>query len=122
MASFRRFVSSRRSSDDEICFPANDSRNYSPLASDRPWANRIIITHHLKLILPELLLARLIKEGKVANMVDEDVSQNGQFGLLRGDFTVIGSKWRAEALEGGGRVEFVYFPLYLLRNKLSLEV
>jgi len=32
------------------------------------------VTHHLKLVLPEFLLFRLVKERKLADMVDEYVS------------------------------------------------
>lgn len=33
------------------------------------------VAHHLKLVLPEFLLSRLIQEGKVADMVDKDVAE-----------------------------------------------
>jgi hypothetical protein len=55
-------------------------------------------------------------------MMDEDISQNRQLGLFRGDFAMIGSKRCAEALQGGCGIEFVDLPLYLLRYKFSLEV
>jgi hypothetical protein len=34
-------------------------------------------THYLQLILPKLLFSGLVEKGKVANMVDKDVSKNG---------------------------------------------
>jgi hypothetical protein len=34
--------------------------------------------YHLELVLPELLLAGLVEEGKVADVVDEDIAQDGE--------------------------------------------
>lgn len=36
------------------------------------------IAHHLELVLPELFLPRLIKEGEFPDMMDEDVSKQGE--------------------------------------------
>ena len=60
----------------------------------------VIKTYNLQLILPEFLFASLVKKGKVADMVDKDVSQKGQLGFLRGDLAMFGSKRGAKALEG----------------------
>lgn len=42
----------------------------------------------LQLVLPEFFLARLVEEGEVADMVDEDVAEDGEFGVDGGDFAV----------------------------------
>ncbi len=38
-------------------------------------------THHLQLILPKLLLLGLVEEGELADMVDKDISEDGQLGI-----------------------------------------
>ncbi|KAJ3473799.1 hypothetical protein NLG97_g10127 [Lecanicillium saksenae] len=84
MASFLRLVSSRRSSEDEMCFVAKDSRNWCEmcisteafLLAPKDWASIVCITYDLQLVLPEFLLARLVEKGEIADMVDKDVSQN----------------------------------------------
>jgi hypothetical protein len=55
-------------------------------------------------------------------MMDEDISQNRQFRLLGRDLAMFGSKRCAEALQSGCGIEFANLPLYLLRDKFSLEV
>lgn len=102
-ASFLRFVSSRRSSEDEMLFFAKDSRNcvhvrfhandYErfPLSVGSP---PLRMTYHLELVLPELLLLRLVEKRKVAHMVDEDVPEHGEIGVEGGYLPKIG-------LEGG---------------------
>jgi len=64
--------------------------------------------------LPELLLAGLVEEGEVADMVDEDVAEDGQFGVFGGDFARVGAEGGTEAAESGGRVKFGDFVLRLL--------
>lgn len=61
-ASFLRFVSSRRSSEDEMSLLANDSRNYGNVAISSIHSAKAprSSTYHLKLVLPELLLLGLI--------------------------------------------------------------
>lgn len=65
----------------------------SKLLSLSVWA-----THHLQLFLPELRLLRLVEERKVANMMDEDVSKDWEFGIKGRDLAVLGTKWRTESL------------------------
>lgn len=55
-------------------------------------------TYHLKLVLPKLLLPRFIEKWEISDMVNKDVTQDGQFGLLGRDFASFGSKWCAESL------------------------
>lgn len=76
----------------------------------------------MKLILPELLFARLIEEWEIANMVDEDVAQNWQFGVDWRNLTKFRSKGGAEALECGWGVEFGDFVADLTGDELALEV
>ena len=79
-------------------------------------------TYHLQLVLPKFLLPSLIKEGEVTNMVDKYISQDGQIRFLGRDLALVRLEGGAEAPEGGGRVELVDLPFYLLRDELALEV
>ena len=79
-------------------------------------------TYHLELVLPELLLLGLIKEREVAHMVDEDVPEDGEVGVERGDLPKVGLEGGAESAQGGGGVELGDFSLDLLREELSLEI
>lgn len=108
-ASFLRFVSSRRSSDEEICLLAKDSRNYLRMVASA-WSSPRLRrgcsrTNRLELVLPELLLLGLVEEGKVADVVDEDIAEDGQLRILGCYLAGVGSKGSAEALEGGGGCE-----------------
>jgi hypothetical protein len=77
-ASFRRFVSSNLSSDDDMFFVAKDSRNYeSSVKARSSYPSRNLRTYHLQFVLPELLLLCLIKEREFPDMIDEDVSKDG---------------------------------------------
>ncbi len=40
-----------------------------------------MVTHHLQFVLPELLLVGLVEKGKLANMMNEYISQNRQVGI-----------------------------------------
>lgn len=82
----------------------------------------VAATYHLQLVLPKLLLAGLVEEGKVANMVNEDVAKDGQLGVEGRDFADVRLEGRAEALEGGGGVELRHLILDLLCDELALEV
>lgn len=62
-------------------------------------------THHLQLVLPELLLPGLVEERKLADMVDEDVAQDGEFGVERRDLAEFGFEGGAKAAQGGWGVE-----------------
>ena len=55
-------------------------------------------------------------------MIDKDESEDGQLRVLRGDFSIIGTKGRAESLQCGRCVQFRNLPGDLLRNELSFEV
>lgn len=79
-------------------------------------------THHLELVLPKLLLLCLVEEGKVANMVNEDVSQDRELRIEGGNLAHVGLERRAKTLESGGRVEFRDLIPDLLGDEFSLEV
>jgi hypothetical protein len=102
-ANFLRFVSSKRSSDDDTFLFAKDSRNYAVNVSSVSTDNKTEIgrTHHLQLILPELFLSRLVEEGEVSNMVNEDIPKDRKFRVDRGDFSEFRLKRSTEATEGG---------------------
>jgi len=51
----------------------------------------------LQLVLPELLFAGLVEKGEVADMVDEDVAEDWQFGVFGRYLASIGAEGRAEA-------------------------
>lgn len=93
MANLRRFVSSRRSSEDEMFLVAKDSRNCARKESVRHvLVLRMYLctpeaTYHLQLILPELLLPGLVEKGKVANMVDKDVTEDWKLRVEGRDLT-----------------------------------
>lgn len=130
-ASFLRFVSSRRSSDEEMLFLAKDSRNYVqvgshvsdyesfPLSVGR---SPVRMTYHLELVLPELLLLRLVEKWKVAHMVDEDVSEYREIRVERGYLSKIGLEGGAESAQGSRGVQLGDFTPNLLREELSLEI
>lgn len=84
--------------------------------------NRTVKTYNLEFVLPKLLFLGLVEERKISNMVDENETKNREFRLLRRDLTTLRTKWRAESLKSGWRVELVDFPFRLLGNKLALEV
>ena len=63
----------------------------------------------LQLVLPEFLLAGLVQEGEVADMVDEDVAQDREFGV-------------DEAVQGGWGVEFGDFGADLVGDEFAFEV
>lgn len=126
-ASFLRLVSSKRSSEDDTCLLANDSRNCTrnevsqefPATTD----NQIgAITYHLQLILPKLLLAGLIEERELAHMVHKDVSQNRQFRINGGNFPKFRFEGSAEAVEGSRGVQLVDFVTYLTGDQLALQI
>jgi len=76
----------------------------------------------LQLVLPELLLPRLVEEGKVADMVNEYVSKYGKLRFLWRYLAALRSKRCAEPLERRWGVEFVDLPLDLLGHQLALQV
>lgn len=76
----------------------------------------------LQLVLPEFLLAGLVQEGEVADMMDEDVAQDGEFGVNGGDFAVFGFEGGAEAVQGGWGVEFGDFGADLVGDEFAFEV
>jgi hypothetical protein len=77
-ASFLRFVSSNLSSDEDMFFVANDSRNCESSVYTRASALRHTLrTYHLQFVLPELLLFCLIQKWELPDMIDEDVSKDG---------------------------------------------
>lgn len=80
------------------------------------------LTYHLKLVLPELLLPRLIEERKVAHMVDEDVPEDGQLGVEGGDLPKVGLERGAEPAQGSRGVELGDLVLDLFGQELSFEV
>jgi hypothetical protein len=43
-------------------------------------------TYDLELVLPKLLLLRLVEEWELADMVDEDISQDWKLRIKGGDF------------------------------------
>lgn len=55
-------------------------------------------TNHLKLILPKLLLPRSVEKRKVADMMNEDVAQQGQLGIFWCDFASVRSERSAKTL------------------------
>lgn len=79
-------------------------------------------THHLQLILPELLLVCLVEKWEVANMVDEDVPQDRQLRIHGRDLAVLRSKGRTESLQRGGGVQFENFAADLTGDELALEI
>lgn len=68
----------------------------------------------MQFVLPKLLFPRLVEKRKIANMVHEDVAEDGKLRIQRGDFAIVGLEGGAESSECGGRVEFMYFVLDLL--------
>lgn len=76
----------------------------------------------MQLVLPELLLPRLVKERELADVVAEDVAEDGQAGVERRDLADVGLEWRAEAAEGRGRVELGDLPFCLLADELPFKV
>lgn len=76
----------------------------------------------LQLVLPEFLLAGLVQEGEVADMVDEDVAQDREFGVDGGDLSVFGFEGGAEAVQGGWGVEFGDFGADLVGDEFAFEV
>lgn len=76
----------------------------------------------LQLVLPKLLLAGLVEEGKLAHMVHEDEAEDGQFGVVGSHFAKVGFEGGAEAAEGSRRVELINFPANLLADEFSLQV
>jgi hypothetical protein len=52
----------------------------------------------LQLVLPKFLFARLVEEGKVADMVHKDVAKDGQLRVFGLDLATVGSEGGAEAL------------------------
>lgn len=67
---------------------------------------RTLCTHHLQLVLPKLLLLGLVEKGKLADMVDKDVAEDGETGVERRDLANVGAEGRAESAQGCRRVEF----------------
>ncbi len=98
----------------------------SPLVSDcaliEPSSRFSTTTYHLQFVLPKLLLPRLIEKGKLADMMDEDVSQDGQLRVQGGDLAVFRLERSTKAAERCGRVELCYFPFDLLRDELPLQI
>jgi hypothetical protein len=63
---------------------AKDSRNYLVASQTSHLAKREFrMTYNLELVLPKFLLLRLVEEWKIPYMVDEDVPEEGQLGVLR---------------------------------------
>lgn len=79
-------------------------------------------TYDLELVLPKLLLLRLIQKRKVADMLDEDVPQDGELGFLRRHFALLRLERRAEALQRRGGIELADLPFDLVGNEFSLQV
>lgn len=82
----------------------------------------LFATHNLQFVLPKLLLLGLIEKGKIANMVNKDVSQDGQLRVQGGDFANVGFERGAESLERGRRIELANLPFHLVREEFALEV
>lgn len=76
----------------------------------------------LQFVLPEFLLAGLVEEREVADMVDEDVAEDGEFGVDGGDFAVFRFEGGAEAVQGGWGVEFGDLGADLVGNEFAFEV
>jgi len=76
----------------------------------------------LQLVLPELLLLGLVEEGKLAHMVDEDVSKERELRVQRRDLAKVGLEGRAEASQRCGRVELRNLPFDLFGNEFALEI
>lgn len=76
----------------------------------------------LQLVLPEFFLAGLVQEGEVADMMNEDVAQDGEFGVNGGNFAVFGFEGGAEAVQGGWGVEFGDFSANLVGDEFAFEV
>lgn len=72
------------------------------------------ISHHLKLILPELFFSSLIEEWEIADMMDEYKTQDGKVGIYWGDFAVVRAKWGTEALQCRSGSQFCDFIVDLL--------
>jgi hypothetical protein len=79
-------------------------------------------THDLKLILPKLLLARLVKEREISNVMNKDIAQNRQFRVDGRNLAELRSKGGAEALQRSGGVELGNFFADLTGDKLALEI
>lgn len=63
---------------------AKDSRNCLVASQHCDHAVRAFCTtYNLEFVLPKLLLFRLVQEWEIPHMVDEDVSEEGQLGVLR---------------------------------------
>jgi hypothetical protein len=75
-ANFLRFVSSRRSSEDEISLLANDSRNYEErtVSHHSSMLSMMSSAYHLQFVLPELLLFGLVEKREVSHMVHKYVA------------------------------------------------
>ena len=100
-----------------MCLVAKDSKNCKRQALDPADLGAQMPdrrTYNLQLILPKLLLVRFVKKWKLANMVNEDVSQDGQLGLQRRYLSIFRPERGAKALECRRRVEFADFPFHLL--------
>lgn len=76
----------------------------------------------LQLVLPKFLLAGLVQEREVADMVDEDVTENGEFRIDGGDFAVFGLEGGAEAVQGSWGVEFGDLGADLVGDEFAFEV
>ena len=62
-----------------------------------------LYAHHLKLILPELFLSCLIQEGKISDMMAENVAQDRKLRVGWSNFAMLGPEGCPKSLKGGRR-------------------
>lgn len=79
-------------------------------------------THHLQPILPKLLLVGLIEEGKVADVVDEDVAQDRQVRIDGGHLAIVRFEGSAKAAQSGRGGQLGDLMAHLAADELTLEV
>lgn len=83
---------------------------------------RVCRTHHLQLVLPELLLPGLVEEREIPHMVDEDVAKDGELRIDWGDLAEFRLERGTEATEGSWGIQLGDFLVYLAGKEFSLEV
>jgi hypothetical protein len=60
------------------------------------------VTHQLYSVLPKLGLPGLVEKGERSHMVNEQVAQNGQLGILWRHFSLVAPEGCAKAAERSG--------------------
>ena len=104
---------------------ANDSKNWGLISVSAPnllSARNEGEPYHLQLILPKLLLLGLVEKGKLADMVDKDVSEDGQLGVERRHLPKVGLEGCAKPPQRRGGVELRDLPFDLLRDELAFQI